>query len=177
VGTGGEGGTTAGDGGSAPDAGQTPPDAASDADASSVSNWYQIRNQASGLCLDNLGSTSTLASFAIVELPCTGATSQQWSILAVSGGCSRVVNRSSDLCLNNRGSLSSQTTIGQYSCATTSSNLNWTVPSPGGSGHIVSCKSGQCLAPSSTVSDGGTVIVQDVCTTTPSQVWSLVGSN
>ncbi len=164
------GGGTSGDGGSSMDSGKAPvPDAATrDADASSNSVWYQIRNQGSSLCLDNLGSTSSLASFAIVERACTSVASQQWTLVAASGGCSHVVNRSSSLCLNNRGSLSSQTTIGQYSCSSLSSNLNWTLPSVGRSGHIVSCKSSQCLA------SGGTAVVQDVCNNSSSQVWSLV---
>jgi hypothetical protein len=167
-----DGGGTAGDGGSSVDSGQPPPPDAAIRDADAT-NWYQIRNHASGLCLDNLGSTSTFSSFSIVERACASVASQQWTLAPASGGCSHVINRSSDLCLNNRGSLTSQTTIGQYSCSTSSTNINWSVPSAGASGHIVSCKSGQCVA---APTDGSTAIVQDVCDNSSSQTWSLVAA-
>jgi hypothetical protein len=69
-------------------------------DAGSTS--YHVSNQNSGLLLDVTGASKT-AGAQVIQATSTGGASQQWSLVAVSGGYYNIVNRNSGLALDVSG--------------------------------------------------------------------------
>ncbi|MFL6111399.1 MAG: RICIN domain-containing protein [Catenulispora sp.] len=91
--------------------------------------YVQIRDVASGLCVDGLGRTTVGANAG--QSGCvTGDTNQEWTVVS-SGSYVRIQNRATGLFLDGMGRTANGSAAGQYS-SSTSNNQQWTEVSAAG---------------------------------------------
>jgi Ricin-type beta-trefoil lectin domain len=76
-----------------------------------------------GKCLQPINGSLNQGD-AIVQQPCDGSITQQWTVTDVSSTKVHLVNRSSNLCLDARGKAVNGTPIQQWTCNGIS-NENW----------------------------------------------------
>ena len=117
----------------------------------------------SGQCATPAGA-STAAGTNIVQEPCSGASSQNWSLVAFGGGY-HIVSQLSGLCLNINGdSTSSGAHLIQWQCqGAAQTNDQWTV-TPFGSGyHIISVYDGRCANVTGASKRSGAQLIQWPC--------------
>lgn len=107
---------------------------------------------------------STARQANIVQEPCTGATSQQWSLVPFGGGY-HIVSQLSGQCLTINGpSTSKGARLIQYPChGTTQNNDQWTFTAFGGGYHIVSVYDGRCANVLNASTAAGAQLVQWPC--------------
>lgn len=92
------------------------------------STYVQLRNAATGLCVDGLGSTTN--GTTAQQTTCDSANSnQQWTVVA-DGSYQRIQNRATGLYLDGMGRTSNGSAVGQWS-DTNSNNQQWTVVTSG----------------------------------------------
>lgn len=97
-------------------------------------SYVQLRNAATGLCVDGAGATTNGA--AAEQSSCDGsAGSQQWAVVA-DGGDVRIQNRATGLFLDGMGSTTNGAPVGQWS-DTGSANQQWTISANGATVRIV----------------------------------------
>ncbi|HZU55285.1 MAG TPA: ricin-type beta-trefoil lectin domain protein [Actinocrinis sp.] len=91
--------------------------------------YDQIRNAATGLCIDGTGSTTNGAT--VEQSTCDSAnTNQQWTVVA-DGSYERIQNRATGLFLDGMGRTANGSAVGQWSDSN-STNQQWTVSADGG---------------------------------------------
>ncbi|HEU5356520.1 MAG TPA: ricin-type beta-trefoil lectin domain protein, partial [Actinocrinis sp.] len=91
--------------------------------------YVQLRNAATGLCIDGTGSTTN--GTTAQQSTCNSAnTNQQWTVVA-DGSYQRIQNRATGLYLDGMGRTTNGSAVGQWS-DTNSNNQQWTVASSGG---------------------------------------------
>ncbi len=90
--------------------------------------YVQLRNAATGLCIDGAGSTTNGANAE--QSTCnSGNANQQWAVVA-DGSYQRIQNRATGLYLDGMGRTTNGSAVGQYS-SSTSNNQQWTVTTDG----------------------------------------------
>lgn len=120
----------------------------------------------SGQCAMPAGASTTTGT-NIVQEPCSGATSQKWSLVAFGSGY-HIVSQLSGLCLNVSGdSTASGAHLIQWSCqGTAQTNDQWTVTPFGRGYHIVSVYDGRCANVNGASRSAGALLIQWPCQST-----------
>jgi hypothetical protein len=134
--------------------------------------YDQIRNVATGLCVDGAGTTANGANAK--ESTCDSSNNnQQWTIVA-NGGYDRIQNRATGLYLDGMGRTSNGSAVGQYS-SSTSGNQQWTMTASGGNVRFANHASGlyiDGMGRTATGSDLG----QYSSSSSTNQQWQLVAA-
>ncbi|WP_225447646.1 arabinofuranosidase catalytic domain-containing protein [Streptacidiphilus sp. P02-A3a] len=145
-----------------------------------TSSWFEVVNQASGLCASAAGG-STANGTAVEQLACTGAASQLWKFVPTSvSGNYDVVNdnaQSEDETWNITGGVGATApgdTLQTWNYGGTGNTNALFAAQLGSSGYytFVADNSGLCLAAPSTSS--GAQLDQNTCNSSTAQAFSLV---
>jgi hypothetical protein len=145
-----------------------------------ASSWFEVVNQASGLCATAAGG-STANGTAVVESACTSAASQLWKFMPTSvNGTYEVVNDNSQSegeswnITGGVGATAPGATLQTWNYGGTGNTNALFAANPGSSGHytFVADNSGLCLGAPSTGS--GVQLVQNTCNSSTAQSFSLV---
>jgi len=102
-------------------------------------SYVQIRDAATGLCVDGEGSTTNGAN-AEQSTCASGNNNQQWTVVT-DGGYVRMQNRATGLFLDGMGRTANGSAAGQWS-DTNSTNQQWTVSTDGSNVRIVNRATG-----------------------------------
>jgi hypothetical protein len=134
------------------------------------SSYVQIRNAATGLCVDGTGSTANGANAE--QTTCAGGnTNQQWTVVT-DGSYMRIQNRATGQFLDGMGRTANGSATGQWS-DTNSTNQQWTIAADGGNKRIQNRATGlyaDGMGRATTGSDLG----QWSDSTSTNQQWQLV---
>jgi hypothetical protein len=132
--------------------------------------YVQIRDVATGLCVDGLGSTTVGANAA--QSSCVaGDSNQEWAIVG-SGGYVRIQNRATGLFLDGMGRTTNGSAAGQYSYST-SKNQQWTEVTTAGNTRFQNHATGLYLDGMGRTSNGSD-LGQYAGSTSANQQWTLV---
>ena len=135
--------------------------------------YVQIRDVASGLCVDGLGRTTVGANAG--QSGCVaGATNQEWAIVS-SGGYVRIQNRATGLFLDGMGRTANGSAAGQYS-SSTSNNQQWTEVSTAGNVRFQNRATGLYLDGMGRTANGSD-LGQYASSTSTNQQWTLVSAS
>jgi outer membrane protein assembly factor BamB len=117
----------------------------------------------SGQCLVPAG-LSTTAGTDIVQEPCTGASSQNWSVVPFGSGY-HVVSQLSNQCLNIAGASTSRGAhLIQWNCQTAAhTNDQWKVSQFGSGYHVAAVSDGQCVNIDNASVQAGAAAIQWPC--------------
>ncbi|HVU69770.1 MAG TPA: RICIN domain-containing protein, partial [Ktedonobacteraceae bacterium] len=137
-------------------------------------SYYNIVNVNSGLLLDVAGS-STSAGALIVQNAASGASSQQWQMIAASAGYVSLVNRNSGLVLDvPDGSTTQGTQLEQWS-NNGGTNQQWQIAGVGGGVYTITARNSGLLADVSGQSQAsGAAVIQWASNGGSNQQWQLV---
>ncbi len=145
--------------------------------SASSSTYSKIVNRNSGLVLDISGG-STSNNGLVVQNTWTGATSQQWQLVANSDGSYKLVNRNSGKVLDSPGNSATQgTQLDQYT-DTNSANQWWKLVSTGSGSsysYIVNDKNGLYADVNGRSTAAGAEVIQYASDGGTNQQWSIVG--
>ncbi|WP_377273559.1 RICIN domain-containing protein [Peterkaempfera sp. SMS 1(5)a] len=103
--------------------------------------YVRIKNSATGLYVDNVGSTSS--GSAVDQYSSSTSSNQQW-VIQNDGNYVRIMNRASGLYLDGLGSTGNGAAVEQYS-DTNSTNQQWTVVSNGNTVYVKNRATGMYL--------------------------------
>jgi len=135
--------------------------------------YVQIRDVASGLCVDGLGRTTVGANAG--QSGCVaGDTNQEWAIVS-SGGYVRIQNRATGLFLDGMGRTANGSAAGQYS-SSTSNNQQWTEVSAAGSVRFQNRATGLYLDGMGRTANGSD-LGQYSSSSSTNQQWTLVSAS
>jgi hypothetical protein len=138
----------------------------------SAGSYYTLVNVKSGLVLD-VSNASTAAGGLIVQSSSSGATSQQWQLVAVGGGYYTLVNHNSGLVLDvTAGSTSSGTQLEQWT-SNGGKNQQWQFVGSGTAYTIVSKNSGLLVDVSGASTASGAAVIQATSNGGTDQQWML----
>jgi hypothetical protein len=101
--------------------------------------YVQLRNSATGLCVDGTGSTTNGAT-AEQSTCVNGNGNQQWTVVA-DGSQARIQNRATGMFLDGMGRTTNGSAVGQWS-DTNSGNQQWTISTSGATVRIVNGATG-----------------------------------
>jgi hypothetical protein len=145
-----------------------------------ASSWFEVVNQASGLCATASGG-STANGTAVVDTACTSAASQLWKFMPTSvNGTYEVVNDNSQSegeswnITGGVGATAPGATLQTWNYGGTGNTNALFSANPGSSGHytFTADNSGLCITAPSTGS--GVQLVQNTCNSSTAQSFSLV---
>jgi hypothetical protein len=131
----------------------------------------------SGQCA-TISANNLVTGTTIVQLPCSGVPTQQWSLVAV-GSHYHIISIGSGLCLNvSNNSTAAGAAIIEWPCQTNgNTNDQWSIVSTGEYDEIVAVSSGQCLNVSNNSQAENAALIQWPCApATPNNyndLWSL----
>lgn len=135
--------------------------------------YVQLRDAATGLCVDGAGSTTNGA--AAEQSSCSaGDGNEQWMVVS-DGSYVRVQNRATGLYLDGMGRTANGSAVGQWS-DTNSTNQQWTITADGGNVRITNRATGLYV-------DGmgrtgaGSALGQWSGTNSTNQQWTMVTAN
>jgi hypothetical protein len=101
--------------------------------------YVQLRNSATGLCVDGTGSTTN--GTAAQQSSCAaGNGNQQWTVVS-DGSQVRIQNRATGLFLDGMGRTTNGSAVGQWS-GSNSGNQQWTISAEGATDRIVNSATG-----------------------------------
>jgi hypothetical protein len=132
--------------------------------------YVQLRNAASGLCVDGLGSTTNGTTAQQVTCNST-STTQQWTMVA-DGSYERIQNRATGLYLDGMGRTANGSAVGQWS-DTNSNNQQWTVAASGSNVHIANRGTGLYVDGMGRTASGSD-LGQYASSSSTNQQWQLV---
>jgi hypothetical protein len=132
--------------------------------------YVQLRNAASGLCVDGLGSTTNGTTAQQVTCNST-STTQQWTMVA-DGSYERIQNRATGLYLDGMGRTANGSAVGQWS-DTNSNNQQWTVAASGSNVHIANRGTGLYIDGMGRTASGSD-LGQYASSSSTNQQWQLV---
>jgi len=135
--------------------------------------YIQIRNAATGLCVDGVGSTANGAN-AEQSACASGDYNQEWTVVT-DGSYVRIQNRATGLFLDGLGSTSNGSVVGQWS-DTNSDNQQWTVATDGSNVRIVNRATGLYVDGMGRTA-AGSALGQWSNTNSTNQQWSMVAAN
>lgn len=136
-------------------------------------SYVQIRDVATGLCVDGLSRT-TVGANAGQSGCAAGNTNQEWAIVG-DGGYVRVQNRTTGLYLDGMGRASNGSAAGQYS-SSTSNNQQWTEVIAAGNTRFQNRATGLYLDGMGRTSNGSD-LGQYAGSTSTNQQWTLVSAS
>ncbi len=136
--------------------------------------WYQVINQNSGSCVDNI-SWSTANGAAVQQWGCgNDQFNQEWQFLPTDSGYYRIVNRTSGLVWNDPGNSTAWGTGIQQTSYGGSTSEQWIPQQVGGSFQFVNRYSGLCLDTPGSSTQNGARLQQYTCNSTGAQMFQLV---
>jgi hypothetical protein len=135
--------------------------------------YVQLRNAATGLCVDGAGSTTNGAT-AEQSTCSSGDTNQQWAIVA-AGSYVRIQNRATGLFLDGMGRTSNGSAVGQWS-DTNSTNQQWTQSASGSNVRIQNHATGLYIDGMGRTASGSD-LGQYSGSTSTNQQWTLVSAS
>jgi len=140
---------------------------------------YQLAVIKSGLCLDVTAGSKDNGAL-LQQWGCTsGATWQQFKVVAAGSGKYNLVNVNSGRCVDVPGSTTSFVQLQQWGCGDgTKPNQQWTFTASGGGYQITSVATGLCISDQGAATTSGTPIIQETCTGNTNKQWTFtqVGS-
>ncbi len=138
------------------------------------STYYEVVNRFSGKALDVAGA-STANGALIVQNTTSGATSQQWRLVADGNGYLTLINHNSGAALDVPGSSTTQGTQLDQWAATGGANQQWQFQDAGGGYYtIVSHSNGLLVDDANQSTANGNPIIQWANNGGSNQQWSLV---
>jgi hypothetical protein len=143
---------------------------------STLTGWYKLVSENSGLCL-NVAGDSSAEGANIIQWACGAYSNEYFSFTPVSGGY-EITAQNSGLCVNVSGnSLSQGAQIIQWPyLGATYTNEVWAVSAPDSQGYvtIAAVSSGQVLSVDNSSLGNGATVIQWGNAEVPAQKWLLV---
>jgi hypothetical protein len=134
--------------------------------------YDQIKNAASGLCIDGTGSTTNGANAQ--QATCNSSSAnQQWTVVA-DGSYQRFQNRATGLFLDGMGRTANSSAVGQWS-DTNSNNQQWTVSTSGSNVRIANRATGLYVDGLGQTASGSN-LGQYSSSSSANQQWQLVSA-
>ncbi len=131
---------------------------------------YRVKNRASGLYLDNMGSTANGATVA--QWGGGGSNNQKWQVTSLGGGYYKMICATGSMRLDSLGHSGNGSTVGQWSDGT-SYNQQWTIQDLGTGYYKIINRSNGLRVDSGGATTNGSVMVFWGDSTSWNQQWQF----